>query len=120
MFVTKHFERRRFFFNLDLYLFLSIIRHAGLFFRSFSSNLTAMLFFSNFFKPCFSLCLALVCCSGTVALSFRSILWVVFQHLSCCVFFLLNKRLFRFTTFCRLFDVLHEMFLLCAFFSECF
>ena len=34
-----------FFFNLDLYPFQSIIRHASLFFRSYSGNLPAMLMF---------------------------------------------------------------------------
>ena len=42
MFLPSFLSGVDFFFSLDLYLFLSIIWHAGLFFRSYSGNLPAM------------------------------------------------------------------------------
>ena len=46
---------------------------------------------------------------------FHSITWIVFQDLSCYVFFTSsNKKMFRFTSFCRFFNILHEIFLIAA------
>ena len=53
----------------------------------------------------------LICWSSRVILSFHSFLLIVIQDLSCYVFFTSsNKKMFLFTSFCRLFNILREIF----------